>query len=124
MDNPLFPIDVDDYPKLFDYVLTTDGLIYFQTLKRKYLLGKDLLLDEYNKLRLLYVYYATANRNVKEVSVWQDICITLDDQGIFEKNMYQSKEDLKRKSLIVSNPQYQSGLYRQYVEYVKEHMKK
>lgn len=124
MDNPLPPINVNDYPKLFDYVLTTDGLIYFQTLKRKYLLGRDLLLDEYNKLRLLYVYYATANRNVKEVSVWQDICITLDDQGIFEKNMYQSKEDLKKKSLIVSNPQYQSGLYRQHVEYVKEHVKK
>ena len=50
MDNPLFPIDVDDYPKLFDYVLTAQGLIYFQILKRKYILGKDLLLDEYNKL--------------------------------------------------------------------------
>lgn len=24
--NPLFPIDVDDYPKLFDYVLTATSL--------------------------------------------------------------------------------------------------
>jgi hypothetical protein len=31
------------------------------------------------------VYYATANRNVKEVFAWQDVCITLDDKGIFEK---------------------------------------
>ena len=91
-DNPLYPIDLDDYPKLFDYVLTADGLVYFQTLKRNYILGKDLSLDEYNKLRLLYVYYATANRNPKEVSVWQDICITLDDKGIFEKTcIYQKK---------------------------------
>ena len=101
--NPLFPVKIDDYPKLFDYVLTADGLIYFQSLKRKYVLGKEMILDEYNKLRLLYVYYATANRNSKEVFAWQDICITLDEKGIFEKNMYQSKEDLKNKLLILKN---------------------
>ena len=120
--NPLYPIEIDDYPKLFDYVLTAQGLMYFQTLKRNKILGKVMTLDEYNKLRLLYVYYATANRNSKEVSAWQDICITLDDKGIFEKNMYQSKEDLKNNSLIVVNPQYQSGLYRKYVEYVKKNL--
>jgi len=68
------------------------------------------------------VYYATANRNSQEVFAWQDICITLDDRGIFERNMYQSKEDLKDKLLILVNPEYQSGLYRKYVEYVKENM--
>ena len=99
--NPLFPVKIDDYPKLFDYVLTAEGLIYFQTLKRRYVLGKELVLDEYNKLRLLYVYYAMANRNPKEVFAWQDICITLDDGGIFEKDMHQSKEDLKSSSLII-----------------------
>ncbi len=93
--NPLLPIEINDYPKLFDYVLTAQGLVYFQTLKRNYILGKEMTLDEYNKLRLMYVYYSTANRNIAEVQTWQDVCITLDDRGIFEKNMYQSKEDLK-----------------------------
>ena len=120
--NPLFPIKLDDYPKLFDYVLTSNGLIYFQTLKRNYLLGKNMALDEYNKIRLLYVYYATTNRNPAEVFAWQDICITLDEKGIFEKDMYQSKEDLKNKLLITKNPHYQPGLYRRYTEYVKENM--
>ncbi|NNL58414.1 MAG: hypothetical protein HKP31_02970 [Nitrosopumilus sp.] len=120
--NPLYPISVDDYPKLFDYVLTAEGLIYFHTLKRNYIMGKDLTLDEFNKLRLLYVYYATANRNPKEVYSWQDVCITLDEKGIIEKDMYQSKENLKNKSLIVTNPQYQSGLYRKYTEYVKANL--
>ncbi len=50
LQNPLFPVEIDDYPKLFDYVLTREGLIYFQTLKRKYVLGKEMILDEYNKL--------------------------------------------------------------------------
>lgn len=120
--NPLHPIEINEYPKLFDYVLTKQGLIYFHTLKRNYILGKDMNLDEYNKLRLMYVYYATANRNPQEVSAWQDICITLDDKGIFEKNMYCSKEDLKNKSFIIKNPHYESGLYRKYVEYVKDTM--
>ena len=68
----------------------------------------------------MYVYYATANRNLKEVSMWQDVCITLDEKGIFEKNTYQSKEDLNNKSLIIENPHYQSGLYRKYTEYVRK----
>ena len=121
--NPLYPIEIDDYPKLFDYVLTANGLIYFHILKRNYILGKDMTLDECNKLRLLYVYYATANRNPKEVYSWQDLCITLDEKGIFEKDMYNSKEDLKNKSLIAINPLYQSGLYRRYIEHVKENLK-
>ena len=121
-ENPLYPIGIDDYPKLFDYVLTSDGLVFFQSLKRKYVLGKEMTLDEYNKLRLLYVYYATANRNPKEVFAWQDICMTLDDRGIFEKDMFLSKEDLKNKLLIIENPNYQSGLYRKYTEFVKENM--
>ncbi|MDH3856261.1 MAG: hypothetical protein OES27_09100, partial [Nitrosopumilus sp.] len=58
----------------------------------------------------------------QEVFAWQDICMTLDDRGIFEKDMYQSKEDLKDKLLILVNPEYPSGLYRKYVEYVKENM--
>ncbi len=51
-------------------------------------MGKDLTLDEYNKLRLLYVYYATANRNPDEVYSWQDVCMTLDEKGIVEKDTY------------------------------------
>jgi len=120
--NPFYPIEINEYPKLFDYLLTKQGLIYFQILKRNYILGKDMSLDEYNKLRLMYVYYATANRNPQDVFTWQDICITLDDKGIFEKDMYCSKEDLKNELFIIKNPRYESGLYGKYVEYVKETM--
>ncbi|WP_428324273.1 hypothetical protein [Nitrosopumilus sp.] len=117
--NPLYPIVIDDYPKLFDYVLTANGLVYFQSLKRDCVLGKTMTQDECNKLRLLYVYHATANRNISEVFAWQDLCITLDNQGIIEKEMFQSKEDLKKQQLIIENPHYVSGLYRKYTEFVK-----
>jgi len=92
--NPLHPIDIDNYPKLFDYVLTAKGLVYFQTLKRKSILGQEMILDEYNKLWLFYICYIITNRN--------------------------PKEDLKNKLLIVNNHQYLLGLYRQHIDYVKE----
>ena len=117
--NPLYPVDVDEYPKLFDYVPTARGLEYLHVLKRNHVIGRSMSLDECNKLRLLCVYYATANRNPKEVCVWQDICMTLDGKGLFEKGMFLSKEDLKSKSLIVPNPEYRPGLYREYVEHEK-----
>ncbi|WP_232202955.1 MULTISPECIES: hypothetical protein [Nitrosopumilus] len=78
--------------------------------------------DEYNKLRLLYVYCATANRNPSEVFAWQDLCVTLDNKGIIEKEMFHSKEDLINKQLITKNPHYHSGLYRKYTEFVKNKM--
>jgi hypothetical protein len=121
-ENPLYPIEIDDYPKLFDYVLTADGLVFFQSLKRNYVLGKEMTQDEYNKLRLLYVYYATGNRNISEVFRWQELCVTLDNMGIPEKEMYQSKENLKDTNLITQNPYYVSGLYRKYTDYVKSKM--
>lgn len=119
-EDPLHPIKLDDYPKLFDFVLTTQGLRYFQELKRKYFLRKKLTLDEYNKLRLLYVYYATGNRNIEEVSMWQKMCINLDEQRIFEKNMYASKEDLIQQSLIIENPEYVEGLYKTHIDFIKK----
>lgn len=122
-DNPLYPISVNDYPKLFDYVLTAEGLVFFQALRQKYNQGKSLSLDEYNKLRLLYVYYATANRNTSEVLAWQELCVILDRKGIFEKHMFESKENLIERLLIVKNPSYQSGLYREHTEYIKNNFK-
>lgn len=122
-DNPLHPIPIYDYPKLFDYVLTTKGLIFFQNLRQRYNQGKSLSLDEYNRLRLLYVYYATANRNSNEVKAWQELCVILDSKGIFEKHMFESKENLIKESLIVQNPLYQPGLYREHVEFIKNYFK-
>ncbi len=100
--------------------LTANGLVYFNALKRNYFLRKKLTLDEHNKLRLLYVYYATANRNVEEVLMWQKICISLEEQGIFEKNMFASKEDLIQQSLIIKNPEYEEGLYKTHIDFIKK----
>ena len=117
--DPLHPIDIEDYPKLFDYVLTAEGLVYFNKLKRNYFLQKQMTEDEYNKLRLLYIYYSTANKNTEEVAMWKKICTSLDEKGIFEKNMYLSKQELIKQRLILVNPNYAEGLYKQHIDFLK-----
>ena len=54
-----------------------------------------------------------------EVAMWQKICVTLDEQGILEKNMLASKENLIHKSLIMKNPEYVEGLYKTHIDFVK-----
>lgn len=117
--DPLYPISLSNYPKLFDFVLTAKGLLYFNELKRNYFLQKEMTLDEYNKLRLMYVYYSTANKNVEEVSMWQKICQSLDEKGIYEKNMHASKNDLINQNLITKNPDYVPGLYKTHIDFIK-----
>ena len=117
--DPLHPIKIEEYPKLFDYVLTAKGLVYFNQLKRNYFLQKQLTIDEYNKLRFLYIYYSTANKNTEEVSMWKKICSALDEKGIFEKEMYLSKQDLINQGLILENPDYSPGLYKKHIDFLK-----
>ena len=117
--DPLHPIGVGDYPKLFDYVLSATGLVYFNKLKRDYFLQKNQTLDECNKLRLLYVYYATANKNIQEISMWQKICIALDEKGIMEKEMFSSKNDLIKNGVVVKNPEYEEGLYKRHIDFIR-----
>ena len=117
--DPLHPIKIEEYPKLFDYVLTAKGLAYFNQLKRNYFLQKQLTIDEYNKLRLLYIYYSTANKKTEEVSMWKKICAALDEKGIFEKEMYLSKQDLINQGLILENPYYAPGLYKKHIDFLK-----
>ncbi len=117
--DPLHPIKIEDYPKLFDYVLTAKGLVYFNQLKRNYFLQKQLTVDEYNKLRLLYIYYSAANKNTEEVSMWKKICVALDEKGIFEKDMFLSKQDLINQGLVLGNPDYVAGLYKKHIDFLK-----
>ncbi len=122
--NPFHPISIEHYPKLFEFVLTRDGLIFFNELKRKYILGKKLDDDQYNKLRLCYVYYAAFNKNKTEVKNWQHLCMQLDQNKIKEKNVLSSQNELLQQNLIVKNPLYLSGLYYNHIKYVKEKLSK
>ena len=91
--NPLHPIDIDNYPKLFDYVLLQRFSIFLNFEKKIYF-STHMILDEYNKLWLFYICYITINRNLNEY--------------------------LKNKLLIVNNHQYFLGLYKQHIDNVKE----
>jgi hypothetical protein len=52
--------------------------------------------------------------------MWKKICITLDEQRIFEENMFASKEDLIQRSLMMENPNYVEGLYKTHIDFIKK----
>ena len=49
----------------------------------------------------------------------QKICLSLDEQGINEKNMYLSKEQLIKQFLIIKNPIYVPGIYKNHIDFTK-----
>ena len=55
-----------------------------------------------------------------EVTMWQKICTSLDQQGVLEKNMLVSKENLVQQSLIIKNPEYVEGLYKTHIDFIKK----
>lgn len=55
-----------------------------------------------------------------EVTMWQKICASLDQQGVLEKNMLASKENLIQRSLIIKNPEYIEGLYKTHIDFIKK----
>lgn len=52
--------------------------------------------------------------------MWQKICASLDQQGVLEKNMLASKENLIQRSLIIKNPEYVEGLYKTHIDFIKK----
>ena len=59
------------------------------------------------------------NKNLEEGWMWQKICQSLDEKGIYEKNRYASKDDLINQNLITKNPDYVPGLYRTHIDFIK-----
>ena len=51
--------------------------------------------------------------------MWKKICASLDEKGIFEKEMYLSKQDLICQGLILKNPDYAEGLYKKHIDFLK-----
>ncbi len=67
-DNVYYPVTKNNYHKLFEYVITIDGLKVFHELKRQFIMDdKSLTPTELLKLGMLWNSYASTNRNKKEM---------------------------------------------------------
>lgn len=116
--NPYYPVPIDQYSELFDFVLTQNGMIYFERLKKEYDEGNDLSEDEKLYLSTLHLAYATMKKSVKECHEWQAYMFLIGEEVNIDKSGI--KENLKSMNCIADNPNYNPKLYKSHIIWKNE----
>ena len=86
-ENPYYPVPIEEYPQLFDFNITPEGIIYFERLKNELSSGNELSENEILYLCLLHLAYATSKKNVEECLNWEDLSTAL---GMTRKKVLRS----------------------------------
>jgi hypothetical protein len=104
----LYPIALDDYPKLLRYKVSEKGIYYIEDLIREiYVEQKDLSLNKLTQLGLLLKTYICQSKRVDEEVMFQDISNRARKLGGIET--FQIKDILQRlmmRDLLGPNPKY------------------
>ena len=104
----LYPIALDDYPKLLRYKVSEKGIYYIEDLVREmYVEQKELSLNKLTQLGLLMKTYICQSKRVDEEVMFQDISNRARKLGGVET--LEIKEILQRlmmRDLIGPNPKY------------------
>jgi len=104
----LYPIALDDYPKLLRYKVSEKGIYYIEDLIREiYVEQKDMSLNKLTQLGLLLKTYICQSKHVDEEVMFQDISNRARKLGGVEP--HEIKETLQRlmmRDLIGPNPKY------------------
>ncbi len=70
----LYPIPIDDYPKLLRYKVTQNGIYYIEELMREvYIEKKELSMNKLTQLGLLLKTYVCQTKRIEEEILFQDI---------------------------------------------------
>lgn len=104
----LYPIALDDYPKLLRYKVSEKGIYFIEDLIREmYVEQNELSLNKLTQLGLLMKTYICQTKRVDEEVMFQDISSRARKLGGVET--HEIKETLQRlmmRDLIGPNPQY------------------
>ena len=104
----LYPIALDDYPKLLRYKVSEKGIYFIEDLIREmYVEHKELSLNKLTQLGLLMKTYICQTKRVDEEVMFQDISNKARKLGGVET--HEIKETLQRlmmRDLIGPNPKY------------------
>jgi len=104
----LYPIAIDDYPKLLRYKVSEKGIYYIEDLIREiYVEQKQMSLNKLTQLGLLLKTYICQSKHVDEEVMFQDISSRARKLGGVET--HEIKETLQRlmmRDLIGANPKY------------------
>lgn len=107
-DNPVFPVRVEDYDKLSEFVITVKGLEQLHELKRLVLMGNATLEDKTLLERLLEIY-ALTNPSKERMRDWKDHI----DWYMRDLMKCRYQPDLEQEGLAIKNENYDSK-YRKY----------
>lgn len=104
----LYPIPLDDYPKLLRYKVSERGIFYIEDLIREiYVEKKQLSLNKLTQLGLLLKTYICQTKRIDEEVLFQDISERARKLGGVDTNFIKSTlQSLMMRDMICSNPQY------------------
>ncbi len=104
----LYPIALDDYPKLLRYKVSEKGIYYIEDLMREiYVERKELSLNKLTQLGLLLKTYICQSKRIDEEVLFQEISEKARQLGGIETS--EIKKILQRlmmRDMIGPNPQY------------------
>ena len=107
-DNPVFPVRVEDYDKLNEFVISVKGLEQLHELKRLTLMGNATLEDKVLLERLLEVHASTNPSKERQRDWKQHIDLYFND---LMKSRY--SPDLIYEGLLIKNEKF-NPKYREY----------
>lgn len=122
LDNPYYPVDLSDYPNLFDFSITENGIVYLNRLRKEYNDGNELSEDEYLYLSMLNLGYAVLKKSVEECHSWQEYLYNIGDKVNLDKTGI--KERLMQMGCITENPSYNPKLYKSHLIWKNEILNK
>ena len=104
----LYPIPLDDYPKLLRYKVTERGIFYIEDLIREiYVEKKELSLNKLTQLGLLLKTYICQTKRVEEEILFREISDRAKKYGGVDTDFIKTViKSLSMRDLIGPNPQY------------------
>ena len=113
-ENPYYPVPIEEYPRLFDFEITPNGLVYFERLKKEWSLEEgDISDSECLYLGMLHLAYAISKKDVKECHNWQAFMFLVGKRLDLED--FKTKDNLKQMGCIIDNPEYNPKLYKSHL---------
>lgn len=101
--NVFYPITKKNLHKLNKFVITVDGLKYFNELRRKFIRDdSSLTLTELANLGQLWLHYAATNRNPQEVTEWDNYIFRVANKV----DLLHEKITLRKNGFIIPNKEY------------------
>lgn len=124
--NPYHPVDVEDYPRLFDLEITPDGVVYLERLRAEWASGGDMPAGRRAHLRALHLAYASARKSVDECRLLQAfVLLAGGDDGpdaadsaaaaTADNTDDEARYDLVRMGCLRENAGYEPRLYKSHV---------